>query len=532
MKMIDLRSVSPGQSLEADVCIVGSGPAAFAIAAELAQTRFRVLVVESGAEAEEAPFTTDLNAIESVGEARVMDQRLVRNRVLGGSSHTWSGRCTTLDAMDLAVRPWVPFSGWPITHEELREPLQQAAGYLGLAPMDYDPGLLADLKLPTRFDTQEAGLRSVFWQFSRQTSSADHVRFGTGFGSLAGEHLRVVTHATVTQIVTDENGSRVIRLRVSTPERIVHTIESRTFVLCAGGIENARLLLASNQVAPSGIGNRKGLVGRFFMDHPRTVIGRFDASAANAIRNEFFLLRHSSGVRLQRGLTLAPEIQQREALLNCAAWVTQHFHESDVWHALRRERRRRPRNPLPLGAVALRHADQILQGAWNRFVRRSPLPRRYQQIEMDVLVEQTPDPNSRIRLSETRDFLGIPLSQIDWKIGALERETVLRLAHGIDTAMTHLGLPRMQMVDWVRRRDPGAAIFRDVAHPIGATRMAATEEYGVVNADGRVFGVGNLYVAGSSVFPTSGHANPTLMIVALAVRLAGHLRREALPASA
>ena len=526
VNIVNLRDVPPGTAIVSDICIVGSGPAAFALANELANTRHQVLIVESGAANGEQDFSVAQNEIESVGAPRVMDQTKVRNRVLGGASHTWSGRCTTFDEIDFETRPWVPFSGWPLRAQDIEASLEKAAHTLGLLPTEYGDRLLQHFKLPQRFDSHPSEVRSVFWQFSRRSASdRDHMRFGPRYGELEASTIRVLTHATVTEILSDDEGSQVRALRVSTPERAMHEVQGRLFVLCAGGIENPRLLLASNRVHAHGIGNRKGLVGRFLMDHPRTVIGTFAPASAQAIQPEFFLLRHTSGYRMQRGLSLSLDVQRREQLLNCAAWITQHFAEDDAWIALRSARQANPRNLGSQLRIAARHADQVVAGAWNQLVRRRPVPRRHRQIDVDVLVEQMPDPSSRISLSDRRDALGVPISRVDWKIGEMERRTVMRLAHAMNESLRRAGLPSVTLADWIREGRPEAAAFRDVAHPIGTTRMAESETQGVVDPQCRVFGVSNLYVAGSSVFPTSGHANPTLMIAALSIRLAETLRQ-------
>ena len=526
MKSIDALALPHGAVLTSELCIVGSGPAGATIAMELAGLGLDVLVLESGGGEGEEPFAAELNRIESVGATREMDQAKVRNRILGGTSHTWSGRCTTLDAVDFAKRAWLPYSGWPIRPQDLAPALGRAAHYLGLTPLDYDDDLHATLGVSRALNPEQPGeLRSVFWQFSRQPGGRDFVRFGPRLQELTADNLRLVTHATVTHIVTDAGGSHVQELEIKTADGAMHRVRSRLFVLCGGGIENARMLLASNRVDPQGVGNKRDLVGRFLMDHPRGVLGTFAPEAAPHIDPHLFLLRHPSGARMQRGLSLSPEAQQREELLNCAAWVTQHVADNDVWTLLRTARAG-GETPFALGKIALKHADHVLAGAWHKLVHRRPLPRRFHSLEVDVLLEQAPDPNSRVTLSNRSDALGVPLSRIDWKIGDKERRTAIHLGHAINEALHRAHLPVMRLVDWVRHRQPQNAVFRDPAHPIGATRMAEREELGVVDRDGKVFGIDNLYIAGSSVFPTSGHANPTLMIVALAVRLADTLRQR------
>src|SRR5437773_2846365 len=131
MPIVDLRDIPAGENIEADICIVGSGPAGATIARELDRNRLRVIVVESGGTERDADVDA-LNEIENVGRARVMDQWLVRNRMLGGSSNTWTGRCAPFDDIDYEARDWVQYSGWPFRADEMEPFLNRAAPYLGL----------------------------------------------------------------------------------------------------------------------------------------------------------------------------------------------------------------------------------------------------------------------------------------------------------------------------------------------------------------------------------------------------------------
>ncbi len=525
MQEIEFQNLPESRAWDTDICIVGSGPAGLTIATELAGGSVRVLVVESGGRESENSFPAALNEIESIGAPRVAEQSKVRNRVLGGSSHTWSGRCIPLDSLDYEARPWVPHSGWPIGPADLEPFFPKAAEYLGLAEVRYGNGLFRELGLKPRFDGHDPELRAVFWQFSRMPAGAgEYVRFGPRFRALDAPNVQLLTHSTVTHIDMDDDGTRVAGVEVAAPDGGRRQIRARCFVLCGGAIENARMLLASNRRDPRGVGNANGLVGRFLMDHPRATIGTFAPSAVPALQREFLLHRHASGARMQRGFSLRLDLQRGEALLNCAAWLTLHIAEDDVWQALGAARRARGRARLRHGRVALGSAGQAAFGAWEKLVRKRPLPRRFKRLDLDVLVEQAPDPESRILLSERRDALGVPLSRIDWRIGEGERRSVMRLGQAIQQAFERESLPPVALADWIRDRRPEDAVFFDPAHPMGTTRMGGSALEGVVDANSKVFGVDNLFIAGSSVFPTGGHANPTFTITALAVRLATHLR--------
>lgn len=174
----------------------------------------------------------------------------------------------------------------------------------------------------------------------------------------------------------------------------------------------------------------------------------------------------------------------------------------------------------------LRYSGQIVQGLWAKCVLGRELPRRMGRLDLDAIVEQTPNCESRITLSDRTDVLGMPLTRIDWRIGHMERLTAIRLGHAVNAALARAGKPQAILADWVRDGRPEDAVFEDQAHPSGATRMSDSNLCGVVDRNGKVHGMDNLYISGSSVFPTAGHANPTLMIVALALRLSDWLQQQ------
>lgn len=536
--MNDLRTLKAAE-LSCDVCIVGSGPAGLTLASELAGLSLRVVVLESGGASGMSSIPNSLNTVENVGAPRQEDQRRVRNRCFGGTSLTWSGRCIELDSIDFQERPWMPQSGWPLDLQSLKPYLDRATVHLGLRSQrqasdeDAHGAGVVEEPLLERFD-----LRPLQWQFSRMGNSSfteDYVRFGPRFQQLAPrsvKNIEVWTRATVTHITTDASGGRVVSLEVADANgRLIMVRPGRT-VLCGGAIENARMMLASNRVHTNGIGNANDLVGRFFMDHPRVVAGRFQPHHVAYLQERYGLLRTASGYRTQRGWSLPPDVQQREGLLNCAAWATQHLANDDAWRALRGLLRPYGKTSREAASLVLRNLDQIITGTWQKLVQGRPLARRWGALELEIMVEQQPDPSSRITLSSRTDAYGVPLSRIDWKIGDLEGRTAIRLAKAIDRFMTETHGKRPLLADWVRNNRPLEAVFSDPAHPSGTTRMATSDENGVVDANCKVFGIENLYVVGSSVFPTAGHANPTLTVVALAVRLADHLKHVASPAVA
>jgi len=566
MKIDQLSKLDDNSTLVVDLVIVGGGPAGLTIAAQCAGTGRKVLVVESGLELEDAEHAA-LNKVENVGELRSETQirrRIefhgpqaelwssevqpfgVRCRALGGSTHAWAGKSAPFDAMDFRARSWVPYSGWPVDRRQIAPHLLRAMEVLNLSP-DEPPG---------RFD--EAGLHSFYWQFARsRVDRLDIMRFGREFMAKRPDNVSILLDATVTRVGLSADGLRFTHLEVTSTAGKRARIEAGFGVLAASGIENARLLLASHDVHPNGIGNHHDVVGRYLMDHPGARIGRIETSQMATLAKlfGFFGVHHKGRAHMfMHGLALTPERQEREQLLNAAIYFATERAHDDPWDALKRLLRHNAdlrRDVLSvaagsgflvkgLGMKLLSHErtpklfkDLVI----NTAIRLSPnlvadefqsrgLPHKLTGLRIEAICEQVPNPDSRISLGNSRDRFGVPLAKVDWRINDAERRTLLRIAEITAASLTNAGLPTPRLESWAAERRPQDIVIIDMAHTLGTTRMSNDAKTGVVDHDCRIHGVHNLYVAGGSVFPTSGHANPTLMILALAIRLADHLNLQ------
>ncbi len=532
MKFIDLEKLEDGSSIEADLCIAGSGPAGASIAKEFAGSKIQVLVIEGGG-TEQTSADQALYDVENVGVVRTTPQDLVRNRIIGGSSHTWSGRCAAFDDIDFASRAWIPHSGWPINRADIQPFLERSKKYLGIGPNIYDDPLWKELAIsPSHRKIDSAFLKSQFWQYSKDAHDfSEPTRFSRTLAGINAPNVRLLMHANITHINTSEDGARVESLEVRTLGGRRAQAKASAIVLACGGLENARLLLASNRVTRNGVGNAHDLVGRFLMDHPGTTLGWFDPRRSAAVQRQFgaYVLDHDDGRNVYVfGLTISPEIQRKEQLLNCAAFLNQSPSVDESWHALTRLIRpgahRHRISKAKDASVVIGNMPRLLSNAYGRIVRRQvPIPKA-DELSLYCLVEQTPDPSSRATLAQKTDALGMPLLRIDWRIGELERRSVVRLSELIRLELRRVGLPVHFRANHALQGANWRSQFIDRAHPAGTTRMSDSPKQGVVDRNCKVHDVAGLYIAGSSVFPTSGHANPTLMIVGLAIRLADWLK--------
>ena len=526
MPVLNLPEIDPAASLDCDICIIGTGPAGATLARELAGSRQQIIVLESGGRLRQ-PDADALNEIENIGWPRILDQWLVRNRILGGSSHTWSGRCVPFDEIDLEARPWVPHSGWPLTLAELTPYLDRSAAYLGLGPGRWytDERFWQALSRQPPFSLDGGPLTSFFWQFSRDVMGrGEHTRFGIHLPGQLGPNIRLLTDATVTQIEAGPTGQEVTAVEVTPLAGPARRITARRVVLCAGGIENARLLLNSNRTLPAGLGNQHGQVGRYLTDHLRGPVGTFAVAGSAGLQKLFGHYRMAGGHVFSHGLALRPEIQRSAGLLNCAAWLEGEISGDDPFYTLKRLARRQvqPRDALNLAA----NAGLLARAARDYYLSRTGLPRKINQLKLVCMAEQLPDPESRVTLADATDRFGQPLPRIDWRVHELEARTLRQMATLVAQEFARLRFKPLQLADWVQQEGPVPQSFQDVAHPTGTTRMGVHPTSSVVDAQCQVHGVSGLYIGGSSVFPTSGHANPTQMIVALALRLADRLKQQ------
>ncbi len=511
-----------------DVCIVGTGPAGSTLASELANTNLRVIVIESG-HRERREDADALNEIENVGWPRVSNQWEVRNRIVGGSSHTWGGRCAPFDEIDFEHRDWVPMSGWPLAQKDLSDYLDRSAKHLGLNAgrgfNDENFWTFANLKAPA-FSPDPSKLLPFFWQFSRDRHSRhDYMRFGKHLFADVSGRVTLITGATVVRIEVSESGDAVEGVVCASAGQENTKILARNVVLCAGGIENPRLLLTSNQIAPAGLGNRFDNVGRYLMDHPRGHVGSFAIEDSEIIQNA--IGRYNVRGNLFRGgFRLSPEVQRQEHLLNCSAWLGEWVAPDDPWEVVKRIIRRQPTSLADINAL-IRNRGLFARGSYNYFRSGSGIARKLEMLHLDCMCEQRPERDSRIMLSDKKDRFGLPTVRIDWRLHPDESRSMRRMAQLVKLEFERMKLPPLTLEEWVVNGEHFPPTFIDVAHPTGATRMSDTPATGVVDPNCQVFGVRGLYVSGSSVFPTDGHCNPTQMIVALAIRLADHLRVSA-----
>jgi choline dehydrogenase-like flavoprotein len=531
---IDTRRVENGTHINTAVCIIGAGVAGITLARELNKEGIDTCLLESGG-FEPDDETRDLYRGKDVGLPYSFADGC-RGRFFGGSSNCWGGWCRPLDPWDFEKREWVPNSGWPFDLSTLKPYYDRTHALLKLGPTNFEPEWWE--KAINRKDVRRVPLvsgkvRDTVSQFSPPAR----------FGKLYREELkrsrnvRVFLYANVVNIATDPLAQEVTQVDVRTLSGRAMSVSARIFVLATGGIENARLLLASNKVQEKGLGNDNDLVGRYFMDHPRLQSGYVHFTREWS-RNKLYDIKYhymnsavsAGGTHIASQLALTQNVLRQEGLLNARLWFASVFpgegsagaqalfrckqalldKEQDGW-SLKDD----------LLTMAAHPVDTFGYGFTRLFQPRSLI----RGVRFQVIVEPAPDRDSRVTLSDTeRDKLGMPRVRVHWHLTDQVRHTFDRTIAIISEELRKTGVAAVDVEPPILGGEwPSSFEKEGTWHHMGTTRMHESPKQGVVDADCKMHGVANLYVAGSSVFPTAGANFPTITLAALALRLSEHV---------
>jgi choline dehydrogenase-like flavoprotein len=507
-----------------DLCIVGAGAAGLALAAEFLQTSWRVLVLESGSR-EPDSTADDLNTLDSVG-LRHDGWRDGRVRSLGGTTRAWGGQLVPMRESELAARPWVPDSGWPLRLQELQPFYRRAERLLRVEGPPYDGTLWPRLGMTApAFDPASFRVRFSQWAALGRRNFA--VLWRRDLERSANVTVLLDATAVDVRCPPESNSCQSIEVRSRSGRKA--SIRARAYIVACGGIETARLLLASRHPDGNGVANSSGLVGRCFQDHVSYVAGEVTAASRQLVQN-LFDPRYISNTMYSLKVEPTDAAMSREGWLNAMGHIAFQIPDALGWMELRRILRSvqagRPELPSLHEAVAmLRGSVELTRLVLTRYLakrRRSPSAGR---ILLLVDTEQAPNRDSRVFLDTRVDGLGMPRARLDWRITSLEKKTLTGFASRVAAEFARVGLGEIRLAgepDFERRDELGAA--RDIFHHMGTARMSATPETGVTRQDLRCHDIDNLFVAGAAVFPAGGIANPTFTALALSLRLADHLK--------
>lgn len=493
---LDARSVPAGSTIETDLAIIGGGPAGISLALALQHTPIRMLLLESGG----TGFETATQALYAGKETGVsyIPLEATRLRYLGGCSNHWGGWCRPLDVIDFESRAWFAHSGWPFGRHEIEPYFARAQALVEAGPFIYDDAEKWSRALGPPLRLGAGGLYTTFFQFSKQQGSILPTHFGERY---ADELKRVDTldlmlHANVTALRLSHDAGKLDRLDVATLSGSRFTVKPKIAVVATGGIETPRLLLASNDVMTGGVGNTHDLVGRFFADHP--IPGRTATLVVfdGRIAPYYQLIQQANDTNVRAAFAPRDTFRRTGAVAGSLATVEGEVQLDTVGLAALAE---------TAGALG------VDAGAMRAFT-------------LGCGMELAPDPDRRLTLTAEKDALGLPRLKLEMRIGdddfARYRSVLKELGRQLLAGRT--GMVRLlnsTRAEWLASMDWGN-------HHMGTARMHQDPRRGVVDANSKVHGIGNLYIAGSAVFPTYGASNPTLNLVALVLRLADHLRGQ------
>ncbi len=532
---------------EYDVCIIGSGAAGGVLAAELVGSGLSVCVLESGVK----KVTRRGDELKKTHSAGIHVKDYSRERVLGGATTTWAGLSAPLDPADLEPRSFVEHSGWPLERAELLPLYEEAAERYRF------PRLLA-------FEPEGFGsLRAKGDLVPEWSLVEEKIFLAADDPQDFGKEVRHVYESDGADLWLDASAAQLCGKNGSVTHADVRTrsgrkveLKARTFVVATGGIENARLLLNSVDMCPAGLGNEHDQVGRFMMNHPKNYGGILHLAQPVESLPYYFGCLHE-GFAGYGGLRFPERELAKRGLMNSYVRLEPLFPWSDSQgiealvliakrskffvDRLRKKSRKEVvelrdyaetgddsdlQNSrrsifgfIPLLFTILFDAPKVTRYLWSRVVsRKKPLIRR---ARLRNFMEMEPRPENRVRLADESDVHGMRLPFIEHDTTELDRRSLVELHQVLATEFERSGVGRLESD--LESADPWP-ITQDASHHIGTTRMGRDATMSVVDPDLKLHGADNVYMAGASVFPTSGCANPTFTIVALSIRLARTLR--------
>lgn len=547
--IVDANKQMPEEFLQVDVCAVGSGPAGITLVREMSRSGLRVCLLESGGY-KPAADAQSLHAGEVDSPDGYPEQTLRdgRRRQFGGTANLWNHevrgestryvRYLPLDEIDFERRDWVPESGWPFSRRDIQPFYEHAQQVCGVGKFDYRAEVG---KIGTKYcqSWQTEKIESVVSQFGSSAIFLKDYRRELALD----ERVTVFLGAVLLRLQMDPLSRAITSAQAGTLDGRKFQVRARAFVLAAGGLENARILLLQDALQPGGLGNQHDMVGRCFMDHPSITPGALIPFSSAVFGQTRFYDQHDVGGRAMMGqLHVRPDVMRLKKMLNLGAVLRPHFKNlrAGAPAALRQLLVKGPRflwrhhsakycySPQAGGEPPKPFRQRMLEESYSEcccgWSKLRGLERRFGEFGVQALVEQSPNRSNRIVLQEQTDAIGQRKAKVFWRWSELDLRSIRQTQQIFCEELAAAGIGTFIPVEETVGSQPRR--FNSPHHFLGTTRMDDNARHGVVDADCRVHDVPNLFIAGSSVFPTGGFANPTLTIVALALRLATHLRSE------
>lgn len=526
----DLNQADGAVERATDVCIVGGGTAGLYLAEALTRRRIGVVVLEAGGSSPASPQEFGVTTRQGQMLYRGADQG--RSFGLGGTSVLWGGQMIAVTASDVSDRPAAGFAAWPIAHGELARYMERVRDRLGLGrrPLEDDGRLIARRFPLLRQISPDLELRLSEWIPFRSRNMAQ--AFADTLARPDGPHVWVNAVATRVETTATASGRRVEALHavsVADGSRTIRILP-RVLVVTAGALESTRFLLELDAANDHCISRSGAPLGRYFADHLSVPCGRFhchDWSRFNASVAPIFV---GSIMRSPR-LELSPSAQARLGLPSAFAHVTFLTHGDtgfDVVRNLLRGRQGEERRlGLTLGNVGRVVHDVTAMSTW-RFLRERLWIPRSAELLLQVDIEQTANPDSRVYLTDEVDSRGRRRLAIDWRVQASDLDVIRSVVQIVAEGWRTSTMAPLADLETASPASPsGFQTPYDVYHPTGTIRMGESAATSVVDPALTVWGFDNLHVSSTAVFPSAGSANPGLTHLALTERLADKLAADA-----
>jgi choline dehydrogenase-like flavoprotein len=553
--ILSAEEQEPRAELDAGICIIGAGAAGITLACEFDGSDFKVLLLEAGGLRPDAAASNDL--YRGSAEPPHPNPSEFRRVIFGGTTGTWGGRCVPFDPIDFEKREYIADSGWPISYADVARHYPRAMSYCDAGAFEFSvAGSLQ--RRPDGSPRRPVPLPSVPGMVDDSVVLTDRIErysLPTDFGRryrnriARSKNVTALLNARCVSLNREPGAERIESVTIADRSGNRSTVRSRVFILAVGGIEAVRLLMLSDSQGP-GLGNHSDCLGRFYACHFENTLGRFIADGGEPA---FGFERTLDGVYCRRKLQFSAEAQRDNRLLNSAFRL--HFppysdaaHGSPALSAIYLAKStliREYQTILQHGSEAAVHSPpsahlkNVVGGlpALGRFAYEWLFQRQLAKRKLPYTLvkngdgsyplefnsEQTPQASNRIRLIDEIDRDGLKRVRVDWRIAEEDAQSAQRAFLLLRDVLHRRSSCRLEF------DEDGllAAIRRSIplgGHHMGTARMAVSPNDGVVDSNCSVFGLPNLFIASSAVFRTNSHANPTLTIVALALRLAEFLK--------
>lgn len=507
--LIDARQLDNNTQIEGDICIIGAGAAGISIALELENTFKKIILLEGGGMEYDDRIQELYNG--KITGHPYYPMKASRLHYFGGSTGHWGGMCSTFDDIDFEKRDWVENSGWPIKREDIAKYYPKATSILDLGPcewnLDYWLKQDPDFK-PLPLD--EKVIWSKMWQFSPPT------RFGKKYKDaiVNSKTIQLHIYANVVDFDATENISTINQVTVKNYAGKQHTVKAKNFILACSAMQNARVLLACNKQAPKGLGNDNDIVGRYFMEHAEIKTGELWLNHTDKLK--LYLMEQFTKVRAE--LAISPLKQRELQVLNGSISLMPLEMSDKTIPSVKLWSNDDPRKSLD---TFKKYSTLDKRNFIQRFFSKSI----YQSYGLFTRVEQLPHPESRVVLSNEKDELGIPRADLFWALSPIDKKTVYTINKLLGQQIGAAGIGRVKLKEFLLDGDVQLPDYTSGGwHHLGTTRMSDDPKHGVVDANCKIHGIDNLYVAGSSCYTTGGAVNPTLTVVAISLRLANHIK--------